>query len=76
LTHTICELFFIQGTDKSALVNPSDERWIDDEIRIGLFCLRVMGGNHIKRISNHLRGRCWHRLQSRNGVLIGELAQV
>jgi len=24
------ELFFIQGGDKSALVDPSDERWIDD----------------------------------------------
>src|SRR5918992_4380840 len=39
-------LFFVQGTDKSALVDPSDERWIDNEIRIGLCCLRVMSGNH------------------------------
>jgi hypothetical protein len=32
--------FFIQGADKSALVDPSDEGWIDDEIRIGLLCKR------------------------------------
>ena len=75
LTHTICELFFIQGADKSALIDPSYERWIDDETRIGLFCLGVMSGKYIKCIGNHLRGRCWHRLQARNGVLIGHSQQ-
>ena len=42
LTDTICKLFFIQVADKSVLVEPSDERGIDDKTRIGLFCLRVM----------------------------------
>jgi len=48
------ELFFIQRADKSALVDPSYKRWIDDETRIGLFCLRVVSGDHVQRIGNHL----------------------
>ena len=64
------ELFFIQGADKPALVDPPDERRIDDKIRIGLFCLRVMNGNHIQGTANHLYGRCRHRLHCRNSVLI------
>ena len=71
MTETIGLLFFIQGADKSALVDPSDEGWIDDKIRVGLFCLRVMNGNHIERTGNHLHGRRWHCFHCRDGVLIG-----
>src|SRR5687767_10587875 len=71
-----CKLFFIQGADESALVDPSNERWIDDEIRVGLFCLRVMSGNHVERTGNHLHGRCRHRFQSRDGVLVGVLEKL
>src|SRR5690242_18832645 len=60
LTDSTWDLFFIQGADNSALVDPLDEGWIDDQIRVGLFCLRVMGGNHIERAGNHLHGRRWH----------------
>ena len=49
-----CELFFIQGADKSALIDPSHKRWIDDKTRIGLLCLRVMSGDHVKRTGYHL----------------------
>src|SRR5215472_8639046 len=52
---------FVERRDESALLNLFDVGWIDNQVRIGLLCLRILIRKYFQRSLDDLRRRDRYR---------------
>src|SRR5262245_887125 len=68
--------FLVQRRDEPALLNLFDVGWIDNQVRVGLLCLRILIRKYFQRGLDHLQRRDRYRFQrsSSGGDNIGDFA--